>query len=32
MAVVLENARITDASGRTVDLKALDGDVDGGDV
>jgi trigger factor len=27
MAVVLENAAITDASGRPVDLKALDGDA-----
>jgi trigger factor len=31
MALVLEAANITDASGRPVDLKALDGDVDGGD-
>jgi trigger factor len=30
MAVVLEAADITDASGRPVDLKALDGDIDGG--
>ncbi len=28
MALVLENANITDASGRAVDLKALDGDSD----
>ena len=31
MAFVLENAVITDASGRPVDLSALDGDVDGAD-
>jgi trigger factor len=30
MAIVLENASITDASGNPVDLKALDGDIDAG--